>query len=165
MSPSTATEESDVKKASCYLAIAGTLAIFAAPAFGQAPSAAKPQTQAAAPQAAAPASAPATVSRTTKAVNYRRAGGSTKIDFSGTELMQGASGEAKVDSKSTHMEIEAKFTGLDDATKFGLEYLTYVLWAVSPQGRAVNLGEVALKNGAGQVKAISDMQTFGMIVT
>ena len=63
------------------------------------------------------------------------------------------------------MEIEVKFQGFEDATKFGLEYLTYVLWAVSPQGRAVNLGEVALKNGSGQVKAISDMQTFGMIVT
>jgi hypothetical protein len=152
-------EESDVKKASFYLRMTGMLGILAAPAFGQAP--------ATAPQAAAtsPASASGTVSRTTKAVNYRRAGGSTRIDFSGTELMQGASGEARVDSKSTHMEIEAKFTGFDEATKFGLEYLTYVLWAVSPQGRAVNLGEVALKNGSGQVKAITDMQTFGMIVT
>jgi outer membrane protein OmpA-like peptidoglycan-associated protein len=55
--------------------------------------------------------------------------------------------------------------GIDEATKFGLEYLTYVLWAVSPEGRAVNLGEVVLKNGAGEVKAITDMQTFGMIVT
>lgn len=156
-----------MKKPSFYLAIACTLGIFAAPTFGQAPSATRTQTQAAAPQTAAtaPASAPATVSRTTKAVNYRRAGGTTKIDFSGTELMQGATGEAKVESKSNRMEIEAKFLGLDDATKFGLEYLTYVLWAVSPQGRAVNLGELPLKNGAGQVKAISDMQTFGMIVT
>src|ERR1700722_10611898 len=162
-----ATEESDVKKASFYLAIAGMLGIFAAPLFGQAPSAAKPQSQAAAPQAAAtaPASSPSTVSRTTKVVNYRRAGGTTKIDFQGTELLQSASGEAKVDSKSNRMEIEAKFTGFEDATKFGLEYLTYVLWAFSSQGRAVNLGEVALKNGSGQVKAITDMQTFGMIVT
>ena len=161
MSPSTATEESDVNKASFYLATvciasAGMLGILAAPAFGQAPATAKPQSH---------VSAPSTVSRTTKAVNYRRAGGTTKVDFSGTELMQGASGEAKVDSKSNRMEIEAKFTGFEDATKFGLEYLTYVLWAVSPQGRAVNLGEVALKSGAGQVKAITDMQTFGMIVT
>src|SRR5271168_3814234 len=163
MSPSEATEESDVKKTSAYLAIAGMLGAFATPALGQTPSAARPQTQAA-PTQAAPA-APATVSRTTKAVNYRRAGGTTKIDFSGTELMQGATGEAKVESKSNRMEIEAKFLGLDEATKFGLEYLTYVLWAVSPQGRAVNLGELPLKNGAGQVKAISDMQTFGMIVT
>jgi len=156
MSPSTATEESDVKKATFYLAMTGMLGIMAAPAFGQAPATARPQSQ---------ASAPSTVSRTTKAVNYRRAGGGTKIDFQGTELLQGASGEARVESKSNRMEIEAKFQGFDDATKFGLEYLTYVLWAVSPQGRAVNLGEVALKNGAGQVKAITDMQTFGMIVT
>jgi len=159
-----------VKKASFYLATvciasAGMLGI--PPAFGQARATAKPQSQASASQAAgtSSASAPSTVSRTTKAVNYRRAGGSTKIDFSGTELMQGASGEARVQSKSNRMEIEAKFTGFDDATKFGLEYLTYVLWAVSPQGRAVNLGELVLKNSAGQVKAITDMQTFGMIVT
>jgi outer membrane protein OmpA-like peptidoglycan-associated protein len=156
-----------VKKATSYIAIAGMLVTLAAPAFGQAPAAPKPQTTAAAPQAAAtsPAATPSTVSRTTKAVNYRRAGGTTKIDFQGTELMQGATGEAKVESKANRMEIEVKFQGFEDATKFGLEYLTYVLWAVSSQGRAVNLGEVALKNGSGQVKAISDMQTFGMIVT
>src|SRR5271163_4597425 len=167
MSPTTATKESDVKKTSFYLAISGALAILAAPAFSQTPAAARPQTQVASSQqaAAAPAATPATVSRTTKAVNYRRAGGTTKIDFQGTELMQGATGEAKVESKSNRMEIEAKFQGFEDATKFGLEYLTYVMWAVSSQGRAVNLGEVALKNGSGQVKAISDMQTFGMIVT
>jgi outer membrane protein OmpA-like peptidoglycan-associated protein len=79
--------------------------------------------------------------------------------------MQLATGEARVQNKGNRIEIEARFEGIDDATKFGLEYLTYVLWAVSPQGRAVNLGEVVLKSGAGQVKAITDMQTFGMIVT
>jgi len=119
----------------------------------------------AASRSAAPAAAASTVFRTTKAINYRRAGGATKIGFRGTELMQGATGEGRVESKTNRMEIEVKFSGLEDATKFGLEYLTYVLWAVSPQGRAVNLGELPLKNGSGQVKAISDMQTFGMIVT
>ena len=127
----------------------GILGILAAPALGQAP----------------PTAAPAkSVSRTTKAVNYRRAG-ATKIDFQGTELMSQASGEARVQNKGSRTEIDAKFLGLDEATKFGLEYLTYVLWAVSPGGRAVNLGEVVLKSGAGEVKAISDMQTFGMIIT
>jgi outer membrane protein OmpA-like peptidoglycan-associated protein len=106
-----------------------------------------------------------TVARTTKAVNYRRANGSIKASFRGTELMQGGSGEAKVENRNNRMEIESKFTGLEDATKFGLEYLTYVFWAVSPQGRAENLGEVVVKNGSAHVKAITDMQTFGMIVT
>jgi outer membrane protein OmpA-like peptidoglycan-associated protein len=162
-----AAEEFDVKKAIFRVVMTGLLGAMAASAFAQAPAAASAQSQVAASKAAAVSGAPvpSTVSRTTKAVNYRRAGGTTKIDFQGTELMQGATGEAKVESKSNRMEIEAKFQGIEDATKFGLEYLTYVLWAVSSQGRAVNLGEVALKNGSGQVKAITDLQTFGMIVT
>ncbi|MGB6900484.1 MAG: hypothetical protein WBE12_17950, partial [Candidatus Acidiferrum sp.] len=152
--------------AKACLASAGLLGILFTPAFGQAQTTANPQTAAASqPATSSSGSRFTTVSRTTKAVNYRRAGGTTKIDFQGTELMQGATGEARVESKSNRMEIDAKFQGLDDATKFGLEYLTYVLWAVSSQGRAVNLGEIALNHGSGQVKAISDMQTFGMIVT
>src|SRR6266478_325397 len=140
----------DVKIASAFLAFTGMLGALATPTVGQAPPS---------------AGTVKNVSRTTKAVNYRRAGGTTMINFQGTELMQVASGEAKVQNKGNRIEIKAKFMSLDDATKFGLEYLTYVLWAVSPQGRAVNLGEVVLKSGAGQVKAITDMQTFGMLVT
>ncbi len=140
----------EVKIASLSLALTGMLCLWTGSARGQAPPAANPTQN---------------VSRTTKAVNYRRAGGSTKIDFQGTESMSNANGEAKVQNKGNRIEIEAKFAGLDEATKFGLEYLTYVMWAVSPQGRAVNLGEIVLKNGSGEVKAITDMQTFGMIVT
>ena len=107
-----------------------------------------------------------TVSRTTKAVHYRLQGGTTKVDFQGTDLLQRASGEAKVEGKKTNIEIDAKFQGMEDATKFGLEFLTYVAWAVSPQGRPVNLGELALDhNGNAHVKAYTDLQTFGMIVT
>lgn len=139
-----------MKIVSLFLAVAATCGLTVAPSFAQ---------------TTPPLASPKTVSRTTKAVNYRRAGGSTKIDFQGTDLMPTASGEAKVESRSNRIEIDAKFERLEEATKFGLEYLTYVLWAVSPQGRAVNLGEVAIKNGSAHVKAITDMQTFGMIVT
>ena len=113
----------------------------------------------------APAASAGSVSRTTKAINYRKTNGSTKIAFRGTELMQQAAGEAEVKNKNGRIEIEAKFEGFEDATKFGLEYLTYVLWAISPQGRAVNLGELELKAGSGKVKAITELQTFGMVVT
>jgi outer membrane protein OmpA-like peptidoglycan-associated protein len=136
------------------LMLGGMVCLAASPAHERATGAAQSSTAAA-----------ATVSRTTKAVNYRLAGGSTPIDFSGTDLLRGASGAAKVESKTNRMEIDAKFTGLEDSTRFGLEYLTYVLWAISPQGRAVNLGEVTVKNGMGSVKGVTDMQTFGMIVT
>ena len=114
-------------------------------------------------QSAAPQSTP--VHRTTKAVNYRLRNDSVKVDFHGTELMQNASGEAKVTGKKSSVEIDAKFDGLDDPTKFGLEYLSLVLWAISPEGRAVNLGELVFDHNSSRVKAITDMQTFGMIVT
>jgi outer membrane protein OmpA-like peptidoglycan-associated protein len=115
----------------------------------------------------APAPATATVTRTTKAVHYRLQGGQTKVDFQGTDLLQGASGEARVEGKKTNFQIEVKFQNLEDATKFGLEYLTYVLWAVSPQGRPVNLGEVTIDHNSNtaHLKAATDLQTFGMIVT
>jgi outer membrane protein OmpA-like peptidoglycan-associated protein len=123
------------------------------------------QTATAAPQAAAPAPQSASVHRTTKAVNYRLRNDAVKINFHGTELMQNASGEAKVTGKKSSVEIDAKFDNLDDPTKFGLEYLSLVLWAISPEGRAVNLGELVVDRNSSHVKAITDMQTFGMIVT
>jgi outer membrane protein OmpA-like peptidoglycan-associated protein len=112
---------------------------------------------------ASPQSAP--VHRTAKAVNYRLRGNAVKVDFHGTELMQNAFGEAKVTGKNSSVEIDAKFEGLDDPTKFGLEYLSLVLWAISPEGRAVNLGELVVDRNSSRVKAITDMQTFGMVVT
>lgn len=114
-------------------------------------------------QTYAPAKAEFVV-RTAKAMHYRP-GGTSKIQFQGTDLMQRGSGEAKVEARKTNIQIDAKFEGMEDATKFGLEYLTYVMWAVSPQGRAVNLCEVTLDHGKGHVKAFTDLQTFGMIVT
>ena len=104
------------------------------------------------------------VSRTSKAVHYRQ-GGTLKTQFQATELMAAASGEAKVEGKKTNATIDAKFQGMEEATKFGLEYLTYVLWAVSPQGRAVNLGELTPDKGNAHLKTSTDMQTFGLIVT
>jgi outer membrane protein OmpA-like peptidoglycan-associated protein len=158
--------EFDVTIALGLLVLTGSFGILAAPACAQISSPGSyAQNQSGSAAGAYPTSSNGAVLRTTKAVNYRRAGGSTKVSFQGTELMPQASGEAKVESKSNRIDIEVKVEGFEDATKFGLEYLTYVFWAISPQGRAVNLGEVALKNGSGQVKAITDMQTFGMVVT
>ncbi|HKV95186.1 MAG TPA: OmpA family protein [Candidatus Angelobacter sp.] len=141
------------------LVILASLCTMAGTALLAQSSAQQPATQQASIQQAA------TVYRTTKAVNYRLRGDTVKIDFHGTELMQNASGEAKVTGKKSNVEIDAKFDGLDDPTKFGLEYLSLVLWAISPEGRAVNLGELVIDHNSSHVKAITDMQTFGMIVT
>ena len=107
----------------------------------------------------------AKVSRTSKAINFGRAG-STKLDLHGTDSMPRGYGELKIQSKNGRVEVDAKVGALDQASRFGLEYLTYVLWAVSPQGRADNLGELILdEHGSSKLKATTELQTFGLLVT
>ena len=106
------------------------------------------------------------ISRTTKAVNYRHRGGSTMVDFKGTSLMPEAGGRAKVEGKEGRLAISAELTRMPPATKFGGQYLTYVLWAVTPEGRPVNLGEVVPNNdGKSKLDVTSDLQAFGLLVT
>jgi outer membrane protein OmpA-like peptidoglycan-associated protein len=106
------------------------------------------------------------ISRSVQAVNYKHRSGSSKLDFSGTELMPAANGEAQVNSKRGSIDIEAEFGNLQKPTTFGNEYLTYVLWAISPEGRAVNLGEVLLGgNHRSKLHVTTDLQAFALIVT
>src|SRR6202171_2479786 len=105
------------------------------------------------------------VARTTKAINYRHRSGSTNIDFRGTPLMPDAKGEAAVNSKQGRIEINARMEHLSPATKYGPEYLTYVLWAITPEGRPKNLGEVLLNGTNSKMEVTTDLQTFGLIVT
>ncbi len=106
------------------------------------------------------------VSRTTQAVNYRHRSGATKIDFQGTDLMRSARGQASVNSKRGRLTVEVEFSDLDRPTAFGNEYLTYVLWAISPEGRAMNLGEVLVgDNHRSKLDVTTDLQAFAMIVT
>ena len=106
------------------------------------------------------------ISRSVQAVNYKHRSGATKLDFAGTDLMPLANGEAKVNSKRGSIEIEAEFGNLQSPTTFGNEYLTYVLWAISPEGRAVNLGEVLVgDNHRSKLDVTTDLQAFALIVT
>ena len=104
--------------------------------------------------------------RTTRAVNYRHRGGSTMVDFKGTEVMPEVGGHAKVDGKAGRLAISAELTHLRPANTFGGQFLTYVLWAITPEGRAVNLGEVLpSENGKDKIDVTTDLQAFGLIVT
>ncbi len=128
---------------------------------------ANPQTTVAVePMAQAPTFRVVVVSRTTPAVNYRHHSGPTKVDFTGTNLMPSANGEAEVNSKRGTIEIKAEFGNLQKPTTFGNEYLTYILWAISPEGRAVNLGEVLVGgNDRSKLHVTTDLQAFALIVT
>jgi len=105
-------------------------------------------------------------SRSARAINYEHRSGSSKVDFAGTDLMPGANGEAHVNSKRGSISIDAYFGSLQRPTTFGNEYLTYVLWAISPEGRAVNLGEVLVgDNDRSKLHVTTDLQAFALIVT
>jgi len=105
-------------------------------------------------------------SRNVQAINYRHRGGATKLDFAGTDLMPAANGQAKVESKKGYIEIEVEFGNLQNPTTFGNEYLTYILWAISPEGRAVNLGEVLVgDNHRSKLDVTTDLQAFALVVT
>jgi outer membrane protein OmpA-like peptidoglycan-associated protein len=105
-------------------------------------------------------------SRSVQAINYKHRGGATKVDFAGTALMPAADGQAKVESKKGYIEIEVEFGNLEKPTSFGNEYLTYILWAISPEGRAINLGEILVgDNHRSKVDVTTDLQAFALVVT
>jgi outer membrane protein OmpA-like peptidoglycan-associated protein len=146
-------------KTKVLLAIGITLSLSA---FAQTNS----QTMVVEPMAQTPTFRVTVVSRTVPAVNYQHRSGPTHMDFAGTDLMPSADGWAKVNSKRGSIEIEAEFGNLQPPTAFGTEYLTYILWAISPEGRAVNLGEVLLGgNHRSKVNVTTDLQAFALIVT
>jgi hypothetical protein len=106
------------------------------------------------------------VQRALQAVNFERHSGPTEIDLKGTILLQKAEGRATVEVKNGYTRIDLNLKHLDPPTQFGSEFLTYVLWAITPAGRAINLGEV-IPNGSDKVsmQITSPESTFGLLLT
>jgi outer membrane protein OmpA-like peptidoglycan-associated protein len=144
-----------------------TICALAAAQSSQAPNPVQQSTENAARMAAGtmPIYRITVVERTTKAINYNHRSGSTKIDFRGTALLPEARGQATVESKQGVIKIDARMEKLQPATKFGPEYLTYVMWAITPEGRATNVGEVLLNGDKTKLDATTELQSFGLIVT
>ena len=118
------------------------------------------------PVGALPAYSVNETSRTVDAINYQHRGGATDVDMAGTNLLPSADGKAKVRSKRGTLEVEATFGNLASPTTFGTEYLTYVMWAISPDGHAVNLGEILIgDNDRSKLTATTNLQAFALIVT
>ena len=120
--------------------------------------------------AQAPQEIPASslISKSTVAIGFTVGGGSTKVDLTGTSLMPQASGEAKVQARANAglTNVEVTVMGMTPPSNLGAEYLTFVLWAVTPEGHTSNLGEILInKNGQGKLNATTPAQTFSLIIT
>ena len=152
--------QGDILKTKLWLAAGTILSLSALAQTNSAP------TLAVEPMSPTPTFRVSVVSRSVQAVNYQHRSGASKLDFAGTDLMRAAHGQAKVESKKGYIEIEVEFGNLQKPTIFGNEYLTYVLWAISPEGRALNLGEVLVGgNHRSKLDVTTDLQTFALIVT
>lgn len=104
--------------------------------------------------------------RSATAIGYQVGGGTTEVDLRATAVVPQASGEAKVEARKGITNIETKVRGMIPVSRLGTEFLTYVLWVVSPDGRASNVGEIQIKNsGEGELKATTQLQTFSLLVT
>ncbi len=145
-------------------ALLASAALIPGVAFSQTPQ--NPtQQQVTGPESPVPLFRIAVVGRQTTAINYRPRRGDTKVDLHGTALMPQAQGEAKVSGEQGYMNVEAKFDKFVAPSTFGSEYLTYVMWAVTPEGRATNLGEVQISGNDAKIKVTTELQAFGLIVT
>lgn len=133
------------------------IGVLAGPAFAQiAPSP---------PDDAVPIFRVTVVGRTTAAINYRPRSGTTTIDLLGTAMLPEARGSAQISGKQGHVLIDARFANMQRATRFGSEYLTYVLWAITPEGRPRNLGELQFQDNEIHKQVTTELQAFALIVT
>lgn len=134
--------------------------------FGQEPNPTQSGTQQPAQTGSTPIYRVQVVSRSTPAISYRNRSGWTKVNFQGTSIAPKAKGTAEVNSRLGHMEIKLDVKGLPAATTFGPEFLTYVLWAITPDGHSANLGEVVLgSDGNFKGNITTGLQSFGLIIT
>ena len=147
-----------------HISVLGAATLLAGLALGQAPN----PTQTNLPDAANgpyPVFRVTGVSRSVKAINYNHRQGSTVVGFLGTSYAPKAKGDARVDSKTGATKVDVTFEKLPMAQTLGNEFLTYVLWAITPEGRAENMGEVYLEGDRAKLLATTELQAFGMIVT
>jgi outer membrane protein OmpA-like peptidoglycan-associated protein len=138
------------------------IGLFAGPAFAQVASQPAQPSDVNAP---APLFRVTIVGRTTAAINYRPRSGKTTVDLAGTALLPEARGSADVSGEKGYIQIDARFRKMQPATRFGPEYLTYVMWAITPEGRAKNLGEVQIDDDDARIQVTTEFQSFGLIVT
>jgi outer membrane protein OmpA-like peptidoglycan-associated protein len=152
-----------LNRSAAVVLVVGGLAL-AVPAFSQTAPNPTQQQQVAIDAQGRPVFRVTIVGRTVPAVNYRPRRGDTELDMIGTALMPRARGEIEVSGKKGYIQITGKFDRIDRPTRFGPEYLTYVMWAITPEGRASNLGELQIRDER-HVRVTTDLQAFGLIVT
>ncbi len=106
------------------------------------------------------------INGTITAFGYALGTGTSKVSMAGTEHASQANGEVFIDAKGKGTRLDLNVNNLPQPTTLGPEFLTYVLWTVTPDGTTTNLGEILInEHGSGRLSVSSQSQTFALIVT
>ena len=118
--------------------------------------------------ASSPVAAQTDVTRQTVAITYPL-DETVNVKFRGTTLLPRLKGEAKVRRAGRRgTRVELSIDNLTRASELGGIYSTFVLWAVAPDGRVDNLGEIKRSGSAlvdSKLDVTTNLQTFAMIIT
>jgi outer membrane protein OmpA-like peptidoglycan-associated protein len=91
------------------------------------------------------------------------------VEFRGTTRLPRLKGEARVKRAGRRgTRVELSIENLPRAYELGGVYTTYVLWAVSPEGRVDNLGEIKRSGSTivdSKIDVTTPLQTFSLMVT
>src|SRR5215207_4861044 len=93
------------------------------------------------------------------------------LKFRGTTRLPRLSGSAKVTRTGRrNTRVELNVENLPRAYEVGAIYTTFVLWAISPEGRADNLGEIKRSGSSflgidSKIDVTTPLETFALIVT
>ena len=102
-------------------------------------------------------------------LSYRHLAGSTEVVMRGTGLAPKAQVKLKIGSRPGFVELDINrggISGLEPAPRLGKDFLTYVLWVVSVDGKASNLGEITFEGERPvPVNLTTPYQTFWLMVT
>lgn len=86
------------------------------------------------------------------------------LEFHGTAIALGASGSGRVEFQDGRASVEVSVRKLPDPASLG-PFSTYVLWAVTADGRANNIGSIETRNGAGSLDTSTPLSQFALIVS
>ena len=115
-----------------------------------------------------PVAAQSDLPRQTVAITYPL-DETVNVKFRGTTLLPRLKGEAKVKRAGRRgTRVELSIDNLTRASELGGIYTTFVLWAIAPDGRVDNLGEIKRSGSAlvdSKLDVTTNLQTFAMIIT
>src|SRR4051812_45663433 len=107
---------------------------------------------------------PQLVTKTVSVINPP-ARGSVSTTLKGTELAPKASGQAELKMGDVEVTVEVKANGLGEPGRFGAQFESYLVWAITPAGKTFKLGTMKAKGNQFELNTKTAVRSFAIVVT